>query len=150
MEGRREEVHRGVRVGALRRPAREEARDPPAPKEVEWLALSKITLSELNQKQKVVLEGRYWESPVLVAGETRGVIVNEADAMWRIWVTGTQSESLLKIHVCPDPCDRLVWAKDLIHGLRYHVQGDSVEDWWTNLEEVPREKAGPREGDPLH
>ena len=160
MEGRRGEVHRGVRAGALRRPARAEARDPPVPKEVEWLPLSKITLGELNQKQKVVLEGRYWKSPVLVAGETRGVIVNEADATWRIWVTGTQSESLLRevsgrckelrVHVCPDPCDRLVWAKDLIHGLRYHVQGDSVEDWWTNLEEVPREKAGPREGDPLH
>ena len=134
----------------LRRPARGEAPLSPELKEVEWVALSKIkiTFSALNLKQKVVLEGRYWESPVLIAGETRGVVVNEGDATWRIWVTGTQSESLLRevggrckelrIHVCPDPCDRLVWAKDLIHGLRYHVQEGTPEEWWSNLEEVPR------------
>ena len=45
--------------------------------------------SALNLQQKVVLEGRYWESPVLMAGETRGVVVNEGDATWRLWVTGT-------------------------------------------------------------
>ena len=134
--------------------------DPPARKEVDWVALSKITFSELNRRQKVVLEGRYWESPVMIAGETRGVVVNEGDAVWRIWVTGTQNESLLRevagrckelrIHICPDPCDRLVWAKDLIHDLRYHGQGNPAEEWWTNLEEVPRKKTGLQEDDPLH
>ena len=86
-------------------------------------------------------------------------IVNDGVATWRIWVTGTQNESLLRevggrcrelrVHVCPDPCDRLVWAKDLIHGLRYHVQGEPREDWWTNLEEVPRGVAAVVEDDPL-
>ena len=122
----------------LRRPARGEAAESPVREEVEWASL-KITFSALNLRQKVVLEGRYWESPVLVAGETRGVVVNEGDATWRLWVTGTQSESLLRevggrckelrIHVCPDPCDRLVWAKDLIHGLRYHVQEEPAEEF---------------------
>ena len=145
---------------ALRRPARREAEGSPGRREEEWVSLSKITLGALNLRQKVVLEGRYWESPVLVAGETRGVVINDGDATWRLWVTGTQSESLLReiagrckelrIHVCPDPCDKLVWAKDLIHGLRYRVQGEPAEEWWTNLEEVPRGDPRPREDDPLH
>ena len=103
----------------------------------------------------------YWESPVLVAGETKGVVVQERDATWRVWVTGTQSESLLRevggrcrelrIHICPEPCDKLVWSKDLIHGLRYRVQEGAAEDWWSNLEEVPRDRdrADPGGGDPL-
>ena len=156
----REGALRRPRVDVLRRPARGEAPESPVREEVEWVSLSKITFSALNLRQKVVLEGRFWESPVLVAGETRGVVVNEGDATWRLWVTGTQSESLLRevggrckelrIHVCPDPCDRLVWAKDLIHGLRYRVQEEPAEDWWTNLEEVPRGDPPPREDDPLH
>ena len=127
-----------------------------------WEQLSKISLSTLNKRQRVVLEGTYWESPVVVAGEIRGVVMQDGDATWRVWVTGTQTESLLRelggrckemrVHICPDPCDRVVWSKDLIHGLRFHGQGGPAEDWWTNLEEIPRERerAEPGGGDPLH
>ena len=75
---RREGALRGPRVEALRRPARGEA--PCAQLEAESGAGGSL----------------YWESPVLVAGETRGVVVNEGDATRRLWVTGTQSESLLR------------------------------------------------------
>ena len=44
-----------------------------------------------------------------------------------------------------------MWSKDLIHGLRYRAQEGPAEDWWTNLEEVPRERdrADPGGADPL-
>ena len=154
--------HARARVGVLRRPAAAEPLGDPGSREPVWEPLSKIALSSINKRMRVMVDGLYWESPVVVAGETRGVVMQEGDATWRVWVTGTQSESLLRevggrckemrIHLCPEPCDKLVWSKDLIHGLRYRVQEGPAEDWWTNLEEVPRdrERADPGGADPLH
>ena len=150
-----------IRRGVLRRPARGEAEEPPGREEPVWEALNKIALDTLHKRQKVVIEGMFWEAPVMIAGEVRGVIVNEGDTTWRIWVTGTQQESLLKelggqcqemrVHICSDPCDRLVWARDLIHGHRYHVPGGEAEGWHSNLAEVSRERAAGGGGDdPLH
>ena len=149
-----------VRGGVLRRPGRGEAPMSPGRKEPTWEPLNKIALNTLHKRQRVVVEGLYWEAPVVIAGDVRGVVVSEEDTTWRIWVTGTQQESLLKelggrrqevrVHICPDPCDRQVWSKDLIHGHRYHVPEEEGEGWHTNLAEAPREK--PRGGgdDPLH
>ena len=72
-ERAREGALRRPRMDVLRRPAGREAPEPPELEEPDWVALSKITFNALNTKQLVVLEGRYWESPVLVAGEMRGV-----------------------------------------------------------------------------
>ena len=149
-----------ARGGVLRRPARGEAPASPVREESSWEQLSKISIATLHKRQRVVVEGLFWEASVVIAGEGRGVVVSEGDATWRIWVTGTQQESLLKelggkcqemrVHICPEPCDRLVWSKDLIHGLRYHVVEEKTEGWHTNLAEVPRERVGGAGEDPLH
>ena len=145
----------------MRRPARREAPESPGRKEPVWEMLNKIALDTLHKRQRVVIEGLLWEAPVVIAGEVRGVVVSDGSTTWRIWVTGTQQESLLKelggkcqevrVHICPDPCDRLVWSRDLIHGRRYHVPEGEAEGWHTNLAEAPRERVvGGGGDDPLH
>lgn len=86
---------------------------------------------------------------MVIAGEIRGIIFTEetGDATWRVWATGTQSPSLkgigeIRVHICQRPCERLVWAVDLIHGERFHDQGLAIQDWWRNL--GPEERAPTR------
>ena len=61
-----------------------------------WRSIPELTMEEIGSLDKVVVEGRYWEAPCLIAGVVSGLNFRGGDRKLRIRVTGTQTESLLK------------------------------------------------------
>ena len=130
---------RGDSEGVMRRPALREEE-----KEVEeaggmWRSIPELTMEEIGNLDKVVVEGRYWEAPCLIAGVVSGLNFRGGDRKLRIRVTGTQVGGRcrdMEVHLCGQPCENLVWNNDLVHGDRLMCQEGPPEGWWSNLEEV--------------
>ena len=111
-----------------------------------WRSIPELTMEEIGNLDRVVVEGRYWEAPCVIAGVVSGLNFRGGDRKLRVRVAGTQTESLLKavggrcrdmeVHLCGQPCKNLVWSNDLLHGERLMCQEGPPEGWWTNLEEV--------------
>ena len=137
---------RGHRESALRRPASREEEIPEAEEGGMWRPIPELTMEEIGSLDKVVVEGRYWEAPCIVAGVVNGLNFRGGDRKLSLWVTGTQTESLLKavggrckeleLHLCGRPCEAQVWNNQLIHGDRVRRQMEPAEGWWTNLEDA--------------
>lgn len=111
-----------------------------------WRPIPELSMEEIGLLDKVVIEGKYWEAPCIVAGVVNGLNFRGGDKKLRVLVTGTQTESLLKavggrcqemeVHLCSQPCESQVWNNSLVHVERLKVQSEPVEAWCTNLEDA--------------
>ena len=147
--------HRGGREGVLRRPALRPGEGDAREASGMWRSIPELSMEEIGGLDKVIVEGRYWEAPCLVAGVVNGLNFRGEDRKLRLLVTGTQTESLLKavagrckemeVHLCSQPCENQVWNNSLLRGERLRVQSDPVEEWWTNLEDARGRGAGVQE-----
>ena len=87
---------RGHREAVLRRPATRGGESGAEEIGGMWRSIPELSMEEIGCLDKVIVEGRYLESPCVVAGVVNGLNFRGGDRKLLVLVTGTQTESLLK------------------------------------------------------
>ena len=151
----------GVRRGVVRRPAIADGGAPGGSVEEKWAAGEVVTavnvpVVELSEGTPIVIpKAHYFLASCQVAGRITGLEVKGGAMHALMRLTGTTSESLLKlhtanpdaifkVHLCGSACNQQEVADFLIHAqkIRKLVDASKEEGWISNLEKVR-----PLEGD---
>ena len=144
-------VDRG-RVGALRRPAGAPPGGEAPGALARWTAGEEIKVSEIPIEHVgvgtmiEVTDGSYFGSPCKAAGQLQSIDVQLDAVHFRLKLTGTTNEELLKhqtgspsqlvrVHRCPSDCTAERMAEDLLHAFKMRKLGlaHPEEGWARNL-----------------
>lgn len=138
--------------GGLRRPA-----EAPGREQETEVQLRELGIGELLRVGALRVTGRYWDAPVELCGLPKGFVERDEDHFLRFEAKGTKQEALLRylsstanrevlLHLCEDPCGKLLWKDGVIHvGQCFQVKGNE-EDWMNNAVAVqppPPPEPGP-------
>lgn len=139
----------------LRRPAAA----PPEETEAE-VNLTSLGLGDLLKVGALYIRGKYWDSPVELAGIPKGFVEKDGEHYVRLEARGTRQESLLRylsgkadkevlLHLCEQPCSRMLWADGVVHIETVKKVQGSPEEWMTNAMVVKDPLAAPQDVDEL-
>lgn len=150
----------GVRRGVVRRPAIADGGAPGGSVEEKWAAGEVVTavnvpVVELSEGTPIVIpKAHYFLASCQVAGRITGLEVKGGAMHALMRLTGTTSESLLKlhtanpdaifkVHLCGSACNQQEVADFLIHAqkIRKLVDASKEEGWISNLEKSALWKA---------
>ena len=117
-------------------------------KGVQELDKKRLTLEEIASGGRIVVDGTYWEGPVVAAGFGQGLDFQDGERYLKLKVEGTTSEALLHFlsgspskevlaHLCGEPCERKVWKDGLIHVEKLALcKEEDKAEWMENAKEV--------------
>ena len=147
------------RRGALRRPGHREAGEGSAVESYKdrWAAGQTIPAHEvdvllLGVGEKVAMEkAYYYQKECKLAGELKGVNIQDGEVTMKLQLTGTTHEGVLKlqsgspellfrVHRCGPSCTQEETADDMAHvtQMRKIIHPSTDEGWVQNLEKVAR------------
>ena len=152
---------RGRRLRVRRKPAADvgEAATPAVEGVIE-LDVEKLAIEDLLGSGLLVIEGLYWEAPVVIAGRGEGLDTEDSGRYLVLQVEGTKSEVILhnlsgkrqkrlRVHLCGKTCEHRVWKEDVVHLVKVRKWEKEAEAWMSNMKDVRMERGNAPEEDEL-